>query len=128
MDGRLAWEHRRAMGGRAILILCALAFAGCADCLAIGCDDSLSVTVTGVASGEFTIRVEDRDGAMAATRSCDPTSCPSAMALFPDFDPTRIEITVTVGEESRSQTFTVDYEELRGACADCRFGQVTFAF
>lgn len=118
------------MMGRAllILILYALAFAGCADCLAIGCEDSLSVTVTGVTFGAFTIRVEDRDSGMAATRSCDPTSCPSAMALFPDFDPTRIEVTVTVGEESRSRTFTVEYEEPSGGCLDCRFGEVTFAF
>lgn len=114
---------------RAILLLLgALAFGGCADCLAIGCEDSLSVTVTGVTSGEFTIRVEDRDGGMAATRSCDPTSCPAATALFPDFDPARIEITVTVGDASRTETFTVEYREPSGGCLDCRFGEITFAF
>lgn len=105
-----------------------LLFAGCTDCITIGCEDSLSVTVTGVTSGEFTIRVEDRDGGIVATRSCDSMSCPSAIALFPDFDPTRIEVTVTVGEESRSRTFTVDYEEPSGGCLDCRFGEVRFAF
>lgn len=111
-----------------ILTLCGLGFAGCADCIAIGCQDSLSVTVTGVASGRFTIRVEDRDTGMAASRSCNPAACPGGIVTFPDFDPTRVEVTVTVGEEARTGRFAVDYAEPIGGCLDCRFGEVTFAF
>lgn len=110
------------------ILLGGLVFTGCADCIAVACEDTLAVAVEGVASGEFTIRVRDLDSERVATRSCGAASCPNGVASFPDFVPDRIEVSVTAAGETRSATFTVVYEEHPGACADCNLGVVTFSF
>ena len=98
------------------------------DCNAMGCFNGLRVSFATQPTVAFTVEVSNGTGGATYTFECpNPTQCSGA--LFPDYLPERVFITVTTARGSQRTEATPEYQVQRPngpfCSPSCRNAQVT---
>jgi len=87
-------------------------------CTLIGCTDGLTLELIGSHPSEFTLEIRVSRSATIVIE-CNATSPCESSIFLPDFTPGSVEVAVTSGTASSTQTFTPEYAELQPNGPEC---------
>jgi hypothetical protein len=97
-------------------------------CTLIGCEDALTVSVTGITAGTASVEVKAGDATMTATCEVRNGKCD---AYFARFIPTAATVTVRTATQTVSRTVSIAYQDSQpngpGCNPICRQATVSVA-
>ena len=102
------------MNAPALALIAALAVVGCdysTVCTLIGCLNGLTVEIQNAPAGPITVRASTEDASGSVyTATCPGTSGCTNKLFFPEFAPSRAQLTITTTAGTREQVVTPTYE------------------